>query len=560
MGLTSAMYTGLTGLDVNQTRIETIGHNIANVNTTAFHGSRTLFQTQFSQILSAGTPPSDTSGGTNPMQIGHGAMVGTTQRNLNSGSLETTGLAGDLAIEGSGYFVVQSADGRRYYTRDGSFALNSRNELVSVDGHYVMGYAVDQNFALRPGSLQPIRVPVGQLSLARPTANVLMDGDLSAAETIATRGSAHTSQALVSGGGAPAAADTTLTDLRSAASPGTVLFADGDVITVSGVTKGERSLPAAQFAVGTTGTTLGDFASWLESTFGIQTDADLPGSPGVVIENGSLVINSNAGSQSAIQIAASDITSSNPASALPFEFTQTAEADGEGVFTSFTVYDSLGNPVSVSATFVLEATPNTGPVWRYYLESDQAGAGGRALGTGTLAFDTEGGFTSAAGNQFSINRSGSGAATPLTVTLDFSALNGLSTSASNVIMSDQDGSPPGTLTNFTVGTDGTITGLFSNGLARTLGQIPLATFANDGGLVAETDNLFSIGPNSGAAAVKAAGTLGAGLIRGGALEMSNVDLSREFIGLITSSTGFQASSRVISVSNEMLDQLLMTLR
>jgi flagellar hook protein FlgE len=144
--------------------------------------------------------------------------------------------------------------------------------------------------------------------------------------------------------------------------------------------------------------------------------------------------------------------------------------------------------------------------------------------------------------------------------LDFTHVNGQSTEVSDVIMADQDGYPPGTLNSFPVGDDGTIAGMFSHGLSRTLGQVALATFTNENGLVAETDHLFSAGPNSGAARILAPGTRGAGAIRGGALEMSNVDLSREFIGLITASTGFQAASRVISTANEMLDQLLMTQR
>jgi flagellar hook protein FlgE len=237
-----------------------------------------------------------------------------------------------------------------------------------------------------------------------------------------------------------------------------------------------------------------------------------------------------------------------------------AQAAGTGVFTSFTVYDSLGNPLNVSATFTLESTPDTGPVWRYYLESAEAGGTSRVLGTGTVSFSTDGTFTGASGNQFTLDRAGTGAASPLTVTLDFSIVNGLSTQVSNVIMADQDGFPAGTLTSFAVGNDGTITGVFSNGLSRPLGQVSLATFANEAGLVAERDNLFSVGPNSGPAAVSTAGTLGAGQIQGGALELSNVDLAREFIGLITSSTGFQANSRVISTCNEMLDQLLTILR
>ncbi len=560
MGLTSAMYTGLSGLNANQTRIETIGHNIANANTTAFKSSRTLFQTQFAQTWSMGTPPSESSGGTNPFQIGLGTVVGSTSRNLTSGSVETTGMPSDLAIEGAGYFIVQSPAGRRSYTRDGAFSLNSDNQLVTMDGNRVQGFGVDANSNIVPGSLQHLEIPIGELSIARATQNVIMDGDLSAAETIATQGSQHASQALVDGSGTAVVADTALSDVRSATALDAVLFADGDVITVSGASCGGRDVPAQQFTVGTTGNTLGDFATWLQGALGIQTDPALAGAPGVTVEGGALVIRSNAGEPNAIQIAADDITSNNATSPLPFQLTQTADAVGTGVYTSFTVYDSLGTPVQVNATFTLESTPATGPVWRYLLEAPGDGTTPPSYATGTVSFDTGGNFLSANGNQLNIDRSGSGAATPLTVTLDFSGVNGQSTAVSNVILADQDGFPPGSLNSYAIGEDGTITGVFSNGLSRTLGQVALATFRNEAGLVADTDNLFSAGPNSGPAEVVAPGTLGAGSVRGGALEMSNVDLSREFIGLITASTGFQASSRVISTANEMLDQLLMTLR
>jgi flagellar hook protein FlgE len=315
-----------------------------------------------------------------------------------------------------------------------------------------------------------------------------------------------------------------------------------------------------QFVVGTTGNTLGDLATSLQGTLGIQTGTSVPGQPGVTIENGALVIRSNNGEPNAIVVQNNDLTSSNAGTPVPLQFTATSPAVGTGVFTSFTAYDSLGNAVPVNLTFTLDDTPATGPVWRYYAESAEAGQPPQMLGTGTASFDTQGRFVSATGNQFTVNRTGSGAATPLNVTLDLSAVNGLSTQVSNVIMSKQDGYPPGTLTAYSVGNDGTLTGTFSNGVSHTLGQVAVATFANEAGLVAETGNLFSVGPNSGPAAVKAPGTLGAGTVRGGALEMSNVDLSREFIGLITASTGFQAASRVITTSNDMLNQLLMNMR
>jgi len=533
------MYTGLSGLNVNQTRIDTIGNNIANVNTTAYKGSRTLFQTQLSQTLSTGTPPSATSGGVNPTQIGLGAVVGATQKNFNTGSIETTGIASDLAIEGAGFFVLNRADGRQVYSRDGAFSLDSNNRLVSIDGNLVQGFGVDQDFNILPNVLTDLTIPLGTESVARATQNARIDGDLSAGGSIATIGTGLQSQALVNGGNAPADGATPLTDLRSAADPATPMYQDGSTITVSGVTKGGRSVATQTFVVGTDGSTLGDFATWMQSALGIQADAALPGQPGVAIENGQLVVRGNAGVENQLVIANNNITSDSAAAPGAFDLTKTQDADGSGVFTSFTVYDSLGNPQIVRLTFTLDSTPDTGPVWRYYAESvDDAGVA-RAIVNGTATFDTNGNFVAAAGNDLTINRGGSGAADPLTVSLDLSGVHGLSTRISNVIAADQDGFPPGTLTTFAVGDDGTITGTFSNGLTRSLGQVALAMFANPEGLVSEDNNLFSVGPNTGRPSIAPAATFGAGSILPGALELSNVDLSREFIGLIRRARAFR---------------------
>jgi flagellar hook protein FlgE len=120
----------------------------------------------------------------------------------------------------------------------------------------------------------------------------------------------------------------------------------------------------------------------------------------------------------------------------------------------------------------------------------------------------------------------------------------------------QDGIPVGSLTSFSVGNNGIITGSFSNGLVRTVGQVVVAVFANPEGLVDDGGNLFSTGPNSGTPLVTTPGSLGAGRLVGGSLELSNVDLAREFIDLIQTSTGYSASSRVISTTDELLQQLL----
>ena len=146
MGLTSALYTGLSGLNSNQFRIDTIGDNIANVNTTAFKGSRAMFQTQFLQSLSLGAPPTAVQGGANPMQIGLGSVLGSVQRDCGAGSIETTGVPTDVAIEGDGFFIVRRSGQDLVYTRDGAFSLNAENRLVTADGMYVQGFGVDDGF------------------------------------------------------------------------------------------------------------------------------------------------------------------------------------------------------------------------------------------------------------------------------------------------------------------------------------------------------------------------------------------------------------------------------
>src|SRR5262247_341332 len=126
MALTSTLFTGLSGLNVNQTRLNVVGNNIANVNTVAFKASRALFKPQFYVTDAAGSPSSADFGGTNPSQRGLGAAVAAIEKDLSPGSIEPTGRPTDLAVDGDGYFVVQGIEQK--FTRDGSFTLNSSNE------------------------------------------------------------------------------------------------------------------------------------------------------------------------------------------------------------------------------------------------------------------------------------------------------------------------------------------------------------------------------------------------------------------------------------------------
>src|SRR3954453_21082758 len=127
MALTSALFTGLSGLNVNQTRLNVVGNNIANANTVAFKARRALFKPQFYVTDSAGSPSSADFGGENPSQRGLGAVVASIEKDFSPGAIEPTGKATDLAIDGDGFFVTKSPDAQTY-TRDGSFSLNSDND------------------------------------------------------------------------------------------------------------------------------------------------------------------------------------------------------------------------------------------------------------------------------------------------------------------------------------------------------------------------------------------------------------------------------------------------
>ncbi|MCG8406216.1 MAG: flagellar hook-basal body complex protein [Phycisphaerales bacterium] len=565
MGLTSALFTGLSGLNASQFRLDIIGDNIANINTTGFKGSRTLFQTQFARTLTAGTKPGDSQGGTNPAQIGLGASVGAIQRTFTPGSVETTGVPSDLAIEGDGFFVLRTPENESVYSRDGAFTLSADNRLISADGFFVQGFSVNSDFELIPGAVGDVSIPVGILTTARATTEADLEGTLDSTGEVATQGTILQSQILYNAATGVQLTDitgpgTALTNIRDVAGVGPALFANGDVITIDGVKRGGRDIPNEQFIVGTTGTTVADFLTWFDEVSGIDTSAGVAGNPGTAMTvDGRLEFRGNAGTENTLSIQPGTLISSG-ATQVPFTFTETQAANGESAHTTFILFDSLGTPITVDLTMVLEARTTAQSSWRFYANSADDSDVEFVIGTGTLIFDANGQFVEAPQNGVVINRVGTGANDPLPVEFDFSRLSGLNVSDSALVMSFQNGFATGTLIDYNIGQDGIITGTFTNGLNQTIGQIGMATFANPEGLLARSNNVYFVGPNSGEARITAPLVLGAGKITAGALELSNVDLSREFIKLITSSTAFSAASRVISTSDQLLQELLLVAR
>ena len=187
-----------------------------------------------------------------------------------------------------------------------------------------------------------------------------------------------------------------------------------------------------------------------------------------------------------------------------------------------------------------------------------------SLGTGLLQFDNRGRLVSEPDQSVLIDRRDTGALTPQRVTLQFSSGDGgisaLTDVRSELFKLGQDGLTTGTLVDFSISEDGTILGTFSNSIQRTLGRVALATFSNPQGLTELGSNLFTTSANSGSASIGSPLSGGAGRTINGALELSNVDLSQEFINLVIYSTGFSASSRVLTTSNQLIQDLLNTVR
>jgi len=578
MALTSALFTGLSGLNVNQTKLQVVGNNIANANTVGFKSSRALFSSQFYVTDDAGGGPDGSFGGTNPSQRGLGAQVSAIEKDFTPGTIDATGQNTDLAIEGDGFFVVQGADQK--FTRDGSFSLNPLNQLVNQQGDFVQGFGVDADANIIPGQLGNLTVPLGALTSAKETTSASFKGNLNANGAVATGASILTSQplALVGGGAMPPASTDLLTDVASASGTATALFTPGQVFTLQGK-KGERDVSPSTFVV--TGTnTLGDLTAFFQTGMGIFPQGTNPGEvpddgdpttpiPGVSLDTTAgdpantvrINVTGNLGTENKLDIPGSGFV--DTAGQTPLGFTDgenglgiKSDPTGESVHTSIVAYDSLGTPINVGVTAVFESKSNLGNTWRFYAESPDDTDPETNLQSGTITFDSSGKLIATTGADIKIDRQATGAKTPMSVNLDFSSMTSLTSRASELVMTHQDGNAIGTLNDFSIGTDGTITGSFTNGQTRTLGQVAIATFSNPLGLQDEGGNMYKPGANSGQAIIAAPLTLGGGSIRSGALEQSNVDLSKEFINMIVASTGFSAASRVITTSDQLITELL----
>lgn len=403
-----SLFTAVTGLRNHQVKMDVLGNNIANVNTTAFKGGRVRFQDILSQNIRGASAPQLGRGGINPAQVGLGMSIGAIDTIHTQGSLQNTGRATDLAIQGNGFFVMSDGT-NRLYSRDGAFSLGADGDLVNAaNGFKPLGWPADAAGVINTTApLGPLNIPIGQRVTTRATTNLVFGANLDAATAVS---GTHLAEVLV--------------------------------------------------------------------------------------------------------------------------------------------YDSQGGLHTVEVTF----TKTAANAWNWLAEWVQPGTPPTrtAAGNGTLTFDTSGNLTASTGGPIAFTPTG---VAPLSITPDFSDLTQV-VGLSNALVRFQDGFPVGELESFTIGKTGVINGVFTNGLVRELGQLALASFPNAEGLLKVAANMFQVSSNSGQPRVGAAGLEGRGIIETATLEMSNVDLSAEFTEMITTSRAFQANSRVITSSDELLQEVV----
>lgn len=219
---------------------------------------------------------------------------------------------------------------------------------------------------------------------------------------------------------------------------------------------------------------------------------------------------------------------------------------GESITSSIEVFDSLGINHTLKVTFTKDAENQ----WSWLADGDTL----TGTGSGSLEFNSDGSLNlGSAGNASFTLATG---ANPLSINLDFGSLTQLAEADSSAELINQNGFPMGSLEKVSFDTNGVITGYYSNGLRKNLGQVALAIFNNPGGLMKVGQTLFEESNNSGVAQLGTANSGGRGSFAPANLEMSNVELAQEFTEMITAQRGFQANSRVITTSDEMLQELV----
>ena len=560
-----SLYSGVAGLKTHQTRMDVIGNNIANVNTTAYKSSSMTFSELMSQTTQKASGANATTGvgGTNAKQIGLGVKAGAINTAITTqGSAQSTGNPFDIMITGDNFFVVSNGS-ENFFTRDGSFYVDGAGNLAMTStGYNVMGWGVDETTGnIKQDTVTALRIMSAANMTYPPEATTKAnisgildenDKDVTSAngKTVNlnffdARGYSYTAKFTFKQSGEP---NTNVYSMELTK----LLDSTGAEIDISALDFGNRTQQKMETKV----TLNTDAYMWdgkvLKTKDGTTEVANLAD---IFKADGSLITPADDAAAQKQQKALDAIAKAYGYEGSTDEFlnlyiTSTVDKDKQ-----LTIQDLLGNMMAGKTTDVLPADGSAITMEGRYFE-----------GT-TVVFNKDTGKLESVG----------GSTTNLNVNAAFSALGGnfsdvtidlsectnydnKGTSTIGATSGDLDGLGTGRRLGDMIGVsiqkDGMIYASYDNGMTKLLGQIATAAFANASGLEKEGDNLYSATLNSGEFdGIGVDITAGGGYMSTGQLEMSNVDLSSEFTEMITTQRGFQANSRIITVSDTLLEEL-----
>lgn len=579
-----SLYSGVSGLKTHQTKMDVLGNNISNVNTVAYKSSSITFNELLSQTTQKASGPNaaNGTGGTNARQIGLGVKTGAINTNIaGQGASQSTGNPFDVMITGDAFFVVNNGS-ENFFTRDGSFYVDGAGNLAMTStGYNVMGWGVNEETGnIQKDTVAALRI-MNSVNMTYPpeaTTKAYVSGIMDKHDKDVTSKNGRVMNLnFFDNLGYSYTAKFTFKQSQVAneysLELSKILDSDGKELDISGVGFGTPRDQARESSIGF------DASAYSWSADGkklMQGNAELADLSNMFDNNGTLkarteeidVADGNGGTKKiTVQEALDNIAKAHGYEGSTEEFlnlykvVETTPATGntpavtEKMSIEKMLYNLSQGKTTVGAFPTLDASNNSFTV------------DGRSYTGTTITYNPDNGKFAGIG----------GVATQTTVTMGLAALGGnfkdivvdfsdssmcdnKGTSTINATSGDADGLGTGRrlgdMINISIQNNGMIFAAYDNGMTKLLGQIATAEFANASGLEKKGDNLYSATLNSGSFdGVGSDVTANGGYMSSGQLEMSNVDLSSEFTEMITTQRGFQANSRIITVSDTLLEEL-----
>ena len=563
-----SMYSAVSGLKTHQTKMDVIGNNIANVNTVAFKSSSVVFQDVLYQMTSnaSGANAATGTGGVNAKQIGLGVTTGATNLSITtSGAAETTGRAFDIRLSDqstTNFFVVNNGS-ENLFTRAGSFYVDGAGNLAMTStGYNVMGWGVDETTGnIKQDTVSALRIMSAANMTYPPEATTQAnisgildenDKDVTSAngKTVNlnffdARGYSYTAKFTFKQSGGDKTNEYSM-ELNK------ILDSTGKEIDISTLEFGNRSQQKMETKV----TLNTDAYMWdgkvLKTKDGTTEVANLAD---IFNQDGSLITPQDDAAAQKQQKALDAIAKAYGYEGSTDEFLNLYITSAADPKQQLTMQDLLGNMMAGKTTDILPADGSTITMEGRYFEGTTV-----VFNKNTGKLESVGGSTTNLGVNAAFSQLG-GNFSDITIDLsECTNYDNKGTSTIGATSGDLDGLGTGRRLGDMIGVsiqkDGMIYASYDNGMTKLLGQIATAAFANASGLEKEGDNLYSATLNSGEFdGIGVDITAGGGYMSTGQLEMSNVDLSSEFTEMITTQRGFQANSRIITVSDTLLEEL-----